>query len=122
MKCLFAMVLLFNLKVVEAKYILSFPSDSSETTQTHSKLKISANYSSNNTYKGRKDTTNTPIISPMLKYTTKSNFFFMATLVNVPGAKKMFDELDLGLGQRFNFSDKWYGSISYSHFFFDSGV
>ena len=46
----------------------------------------------------------------------------MASLANTPGGKKAFDEMDLGLGKRWRFSDKWDGSLSYTHYFFDSNV
>jgi hypothetical protein len=99
------------------------PADDSTTVKKkHSKLKIELNYASNNTYKGRADTSNTPIISPFIKYTGKSKFFVQGSLVNVPGEKKIFDEMDLGVGKKIRFSDSWDGSVSYSHYFFDSNV
>ncbi|MEI8136656.1 MAG: hypothetical protein WCH21_04935 [Bacteroidota bacterium] len=91
-------------------------------SKKHSKFKISLDYSSNNTYKGKKDTNNLPIITPFVKYTTKSRFFISSSLVHSSLTGKVFDELDLGVGKKIRFSNRWDGSISYSHFFFDSKV
>jgi len=89
------------------------------------KLKIALDYSSDNTFKGRRDTTNTPLISPNIKYTGRSGLFAQAALFDVPGKKrktKVFDELDLGVGKNFDISEKWDASVAYSHYFYDSKV
>ena len=102
------------------------PSDSSKTDTTivkkYRKYKFELSYSSNNTYKGRKDTSNSQIISPSFKYTSKSNFYIRTALANSSGSKKVFDELDATLGKKFHFTKNWDGILSESHYFFDSNV
>lgn len=88
----------------------------------YSKLKIELDYSSSNTFIGRKDSINIPVITPYLKYTTKNRFFFTSSLVHSSETKLFFDELDLGAGKKFVFSDNCDGSISYTRYFFDSKV
>ncbi len=99
-------------------------SDTTSFEKKYRKFKIALDYSSENTFKGRKNTTNIPILSPFFKYIGKSGFFTQVSLVDVPTGKikKVFDELDAGAGWIFNFSDQWDGSISYMHYFYDSGV
>lgn len=85
------------------------------------RLKIALNYSSDNIFKGRKTSSSIPVISPLIKYTTKPGLFAQVSLTNTPSKKaSIFDELDAGIGWLFDFSDKWDGSVSYSHYFFSS--
>lgn len=120
-------IILFSFLFLFSKsHALVIFSDSSSSAEKHRKFKMELDYSSDNTFKGRKDTTNIPILAPFFKYTAKSGFFLQASLVNVPTPKankqKVFDELDAGLGWMFDFSDKWDGIISYTHYFFDSKI
>ncbi|MBI3500421.1 MAG: hypothetical protein HY063_01390 [Bacteroidetes bacterium] len=100
--------------------------NASAKTEKFRKFRMGVDYSSDNTFKGRKDTVTIPIISPSFKFTAKSGLFLKANMVHVPAPKakkkKFFDELDAGAGWNFDFSDDWDGSISYTHYFFDSKV
>jgi hypothetical protein len=100
----------------------SVKKEDSAKVKKHAKLKFELSAASNNTFKGRRDTNNVPIISPLLKYTTKRNWYFSGTLVNEPGSQRMFDEFDLSIGKKIVFSDNWDATVAYSHYFFDSRV
>ncbi len=85
------------------------------------KLKLALTYSSDNVFKGRKAGSSIPVISPMIKYTTKPGLFAQVSLTNTPGKKAtLFDELDTRIGWIFDLSDKWDASFSYAHYFFNS--
>ncbi len=99
------------------------PADTTKAVK-YRKYKFELDYSHNHTYRGRKDTTtgDKPLLSPLFKYTARSGLYTKASLVNVPGTSKAFDELDIGLGWNLNFSSKWDGSLSLEHYFFDKDV
>ena len=127
MKPLLILLLTCCLFQTHALTSFEFPADSSKTdtaiVKKYSKYKFELSYSSNSTYNGRKDTSNnSQLISPSFKYTSKSKFYIKTSLVNSSGSKKVFDEFDASLGQKFRFAKNWDGNLSYSHYFYDSNV
>lgn len=98
--------------------------DSTKQVLKYSKLKVELDYTSDNSFNGRKNIIKTPLLSPLVKYTNKSGFFTQASVLSDPKnkSKQIFDELDAGLGWMFDFSDKWDGSVAYYHYFYGSGV
>ena len=121
---LFLFIALANSSFAAFQLNDSITKDSTKA-EKHRKLKISLDYSSDNTFKGRKDSLNIPILTPFIKYTDKSGFFAQAALYNTPQQKKVtkiFDELDAGVGWIFDFSRKWDGAVSYSHYFYDPKI
>ncbi|MEO6904424.1 MAG: hypothetical protein ABI315_14890 [Bacteroidia bacterium] len=95
----------------------SVKTDSSSFKSRQAKFKIELDYASNNSFKGRKDSSNTPVISPLFKYTTKQRFYIQTSFVHSPNISKTFDEIDLGAGKKFQFTDNFDGSLSYTHYF-----
>ena len=94
--------------------------DSTKTTEKYRKIKFGVDYANASTFNGRKDTSVRYTVSPSLEYIGKLGFFSKLSLVHVPATKKIFDELSADIGWNFDFSDKWDGSIGYSHYFFDT--
>jgi len=99
-------------------------SDSTKLSEKQRKLKIGIDYTSDNSFNGRKGTVKTPMLSPLVKYTARSGFYTEAAVVSAPTtkSKNIFDELDAGVGWLFDFSDNWDGSASYTHYVYASGV
>ena len=96
--------------------------DSIEILPVYNKLKLAFNYSSANTFLGRKDSVSIPILSPSIRYTSSKLFFFQSSLVHTNTTSKIFDELDLKLGKRYYGGEHYDGSISYAHYFFNPQV
>ncbi len=113
---------------VSNSYGKTYLTDSIDTASVDIKyrtFKMALDYSSENTFKGRRNTTNIPVLTPYFRYTTKQGFFVKASIVDAPTQKKLtklFDELDAGLGWMFDFSDAWNGSVSYTHYFYNAKV
>ncbi len=116
--CIFAATTAFSQQVKKD----SVQEKKSETGRMkYRKVKIGVDYASDNTFRGRKDSTNIPLVSPFFKYTGRRGWFTTVSLADVPAKKqKAFDELDLGAGKNFDFSENWDGTLSYTHYFFDA--
>lgn len=96
--------------------------DSIEILPVYNKLKLAFNYSSANTFLGRKDSVSIPILTPSFRYTSTKLYFFQGSLVHTNTTSKIFDELDLKLGKRYYGGEHYDGSISYAHYFFSPQV
>jgi hypothetical protein len=86
------------------------------------RLRLALNYSSANTFLGKKDSISIPILSPTLKYTTSKDFFYQVNLVHSNTTDKVFDQLDLRAGYNYYFNDQWNASISYTRSFYSKAV
>lgn len=85
-----------------------------------SSIKFGINYSSNNVFMGRTDTTRTSSIIPQIKYTLKSGIYFSGSLDIIPGRKKKkLDGGDLTAGYDFDITDDLSGGVSYSKLFYN---
>jgi hypothetical protein len=86
------------------------------------RLRIALNYSSANTFLGKKDSISIPILTPTIKYTTSKDIFYQINLVHSNTTNKVFDQLDLRLGYSYYFNDRWSATASYTHSFYDKEV
>lgn len=96
--------------------------DSVKKDKKYRSVKLGIDYASAIAFKARKDTAKLYSFSPYFKYSGKYGFFTKINIVDVPGTKKGFDELNTSFGWDFNFSQKWDGSIGYAHYFYNSKV
>lgn len=90
--------------------------------KTYSEYRTELDYSSNNTYKSQRDTSNIPILTPSFRYLSKKKYYVQGTLVNGRETKTFVDEFDFKIGKKFTFNKKWSGNLSYSHYFYGSTV
>lgn len=96
--------------------------DSIEIDPVFYRLKLAFNYSSANTFLGRKDSISIPLLSPMVKFTFANNLYLQTSLVHTNTTTKIFDELDSKIGYRHFLGDHLDGAISYTHYFFNPSV
>jgi hypothetical protein len=97
-------------------------SDTTHAKERFSQTLFGLNYASANTYNGRKDTNKIRVLSPTFKYIGKRGIFVKLDAVNVPHAKKTFDELNVNFGWENDLRNDWDATINFSHFFYDSKV
>ncbi len=86
------------------------------------RLRLAFNYSSANTFLGKKDSISIPILTPTIKYTTSKDFFYQLNLVHSNTTDKLFDQLDLRAGYNHYFNDQWNATISYTRSFYSKAV
>lgn len=86
------------------------------------RFRIALNYSSANTFLGKKDSVSIPILTPTIKYTTSKDFFYQLNLVHSNTTDKLFDQLDLRAGYNHYFNDQWNATISYTRSFYSKAV
>lgn len=86
------------------------------------RLRLALNYSSANTFLGKKDSISIPIFTPTIKYTTSKDFFYQLNLVHSNTTDKLFDQLDLRAGFNHYFNDQWNATISYTRSFYSKAV
>ena len=86
------------------------------------RLRLALNYSSANTFLGKKDSVSIPILTPTIKYTTSKDFFYQLNLVHSNTTDKLFDQLDLRAGYNYYFNDQWNATISYTRSFYSKAV
>jgi hypothetical protein len=86
------------------------------------RLRLALNYSSANTFLGKKDSISIPIFTPTIKYTTSKDFFYQLNLVHSNTTDKLFDQLDLRAGFNHYFNDQWNATISYTRSFYGKAV
>ena len=115
--CIAILLISFNILSTYAK-----GNDTIITKERYSETRFGMDYASVNTYNGRKDTNKIRVLSPSFQYVGKRGFYTNLSLVNVPHAKKLFDELNTNFGWQHDFSNDWDANVSFSHFFYDSKV
>lgn len=86
------------------------------------RFRVALNYSSANTFLGKKDSISIPILTPSFKYTTSKDFFYQLNLVHSNTTAKVFDQLDLRAGYNHYFNDQWNATISYTRSFYSKAV
>jgi hypothetical protein len=86
------------------------------------RFRVALNYSSANTFLGKKDSVSIPILTPTFKYTTSKDFFYQLNLVHSNTTNKVFDQLDLRAGYNHYFNDQWNATISYTRSFYSKAV
>lgn len=100
----------------------SLKKDTAQSIPKYNRFRFSMNYSSSNTFFGRRDSIPIPLLSPSFRFTSHNNFFVLTSLVHTNTTQKMFDELDVKMGYRYYFGDRLDASISYSRYFFNKSV
>lgn len=86
------------------------------------RFRIALNYSSANTFLGKKDSVSIPILTPTIKYTTSKDFFYQLNIVHSNTTDKLFDQLDLRAGYNHYFNDQWNATISFTRSIYSKAV
>jgi hypothetical protein len=82
-------------------------------------VSLGSNYGTDASFFGRTGPVKYPYFTSDVIYNSKPGLFAYATAWKVIGSIPVFDELDLGGGYAYTPSNKFSGSISYTHFFFN---
>ena len=82
-------------------------------------ITVGANYGSDVLFFGRTGPIKYPFAGTDVIYNTKSGFFIYGSGIKVLGYNPLIDEIDLGTGYLFNYTKRFTGTISYTHFFFN---
>ena len=94
-----------------------------DTSGNHkaSYFKLSASYLTNSVYNGRKDSTILPYLTPSIGYFDKSGFFVRGSLSYLAASgNSRIDLFVLQTGYNFTISDKLYGGIYGSKYFYNN--
>ncbi len=91
----------------------------SDTVFKKRSVSVGINYGSDVMFFGRTGPIKYPFMSTDVIYNTKTGFFVYGSAVKVLGYNPLVDEYDFGGGYLFNYSKKFTGNVSYSHFFFN---
>lgn len=81
-------------------------------------VSVGVNYGSDIQFFGRTGPVSYPYVSADAIYNFKTGFFVYGSAVQVFGYTPVVDEIDAGAGYLFNYSKKFTGTFSYTHFFF----
>ena len=98
--------------------IKRLPADT-DTIYRKRSITIGANYGSDVLFFGRTGPIKYPFVGTDVIYNTKSGFFIYGSEIKVLGYEPFIDEIDLGTGYLYNYTRRFTGTISYTHFFFN---
>jgi hypothetical protein len=113
-------VLLFTCITYKAFSQSSTDSTKTDKEKKSASFKFGADYISNNVFMGRTGITNTPIISPEIKYTFKPGLYLSADMDYLPTKKaNKIDGGNLTAGYDFDITDDLDGGISYTKLFYN---
>jgi hypothetical protein len=90
-----------------------------DTVYKKRSISVGTSYGSDIQFFGRTGPIKYPFISTDAIYNFKSGIFVYASGFKVLGYNPLIDEIDLGTGYLFNYTKKFSGIISYTHFFFN---
>lgn len=82
-------------------------------------ISVGVNYGSDVWFYGRTSPIKYPFMSTDVIYNSKSGIFIYGSAMKVLGYDPLIDEIDLGAGYFYKYSQKAAGTISYSRFFFN---
>jgi len=130
MRRLFIIFLVITCGVVSAAATVVMPSSHSrgritadtDTVVRKASVSLGINYGSDVQFFGRTGPIKYPYAAGDAIYNFKSGFFVYGSAVNVFGYTPIVDEIDGGAGYLFNYSKKFTGTFSYTHFFFMNGA
>jgi hypothetical protein len=94
----------------------------SDTSVRKASVSLGVDYGSDVQFFGRSGPIKYPYASADAIYNFKSGFFIYSSAVQVFGYTPLVDELDAGGGYLFNYTKKFNGTLSYTHFFFMNGA
>lgn len=92
----------------------------SDTSARKASVSLGVNYGSDIQFFGRTGPIKYPYASADAIYNFKSGFFVYGSAVQVFGYMPIVDEIDMGAGYLFRYSNKSTGTLSYTHFFFSN--
>ena len=104
-------------------FCISSLTKAQDTSGNHkiSYFKLSASYLTNSVYNGRKDSTLLPYLTPSIGYFDKSGFFVKGSLSYLAASgNSRIDLFTLETGYDFTITDKWYGGIYGSKYFYNN--
>jgi len=83
-------------------------------------LIVGVNYSSDVMFFGRTGPIKYPDVSGDVIYNTKNGIFVYGSGLKVLGYGQLYDEIDAGAGYLYKYTKDFGGSVSFTHFFFNS--
>ena len=93
-----------------------------DTVVRKQSLIVGVNYNSDVMFFGRTGPIKYPDVSGDIIYNTKNGIFVYGSGLKVLGYGQLYDEIDAGAGYLYKYTKDFGGSVSFTHFFFNSNA